>query len=309
MSGSAPYEPVYIEGLEAILERFDHLLLDQWGVLHDGQRLFPQVRSCVEAARARGKTVTILSNSGRRGSENVQRIAEMGLPRAAYDHIVTSGDAAWAALSRRAAPPFDRLGRRCLLFVRGTDRSMVDSLDLALVSEVREADFILLAGMDDGRADLDRWDPLLREAAAARLPMICTNPDTTMISPLGLLPGPGAVAGRYRALGGAVTYVGKPHRQIYETVLDTLGHPPPGRILAVGDSLDHDVLGAHRMGMATLFVTNGVHAPHFSSATGGPAIRAALHRLAGSDKPLPDYVMRELAWAPIGSKMAESSCK
>lgn len=309
MSGSNTREPAYIEGLEEILERFDHVLLDQWGVLHDGKRLFSQVRSCVEAVRARGKTVTILSNSGRRGSQNVQRIAELGLPRPAYDHIVTSGDAAWAALSRRAAPPFDRLGRRCLLVARGTDRSMVDGLDLTLVGEVRDADFILLAGLDDSLADLDRWDPLLREAAAAGLPMICTNPDTTMISPLGLLPGPGAVAGRYRSLGGTVTYIGKPHRQIYETALDTLGHPPPERILAVGDSLDHDVLGAHRMGMATLFILNGVHAPQFSSATGEPAIRAALHRLAGSDKPLPDYVMRELAWATIGSRMADSSCK
>lgn len=288
--------PVAIDGIEAICDSFDHVLLDQWGVLHDGQRLYPDAHACLDRLRARGKTVLILSNSGRRGAENAKRLDEMGLPPAAYDRIITSGDAVWTALADRDTPPFDGIGRRCLLFTRGNDRSVVEGLDLALVERVEEAEFLLLAGLDESVADLARWRDLLTSAVTAGLPMICANPDTTMLSAGGLLPGPGAVAGIYRSLGGDVTYVGKPHPQIYATALGVLGDPDPARVLAVGDSLDHDVLGARGVGAASLFITGGVQAPHFAAIADGPNLAAAVRRLAEGEDRLPDWVMPELTW-------------
>jgi HAD superfamily hydrolase (TIGR01459 family) len=289
--------PVAIDGLEAIAESFDHVLLDQWGVLHDGQRLYPDVHDCLDRLRSRGKTVIILSNSGRRGTENARRLDEMGLPPTAYDRIITSGDAVRAALTTRDTPPFDGIGRRCLLFTRGNDRTVVEGLDLTLVERVEEAEFLLLAGRDESAADLAGWHDLLSEAVSAGLPMICANPDTTMLSARGLLPGPGAVAGLYRSLGGDVTYVGKPHPQIYVTALGALGNPDPARVLAVGDSLDHDVLGAQRIGAASLYITDGVQAPHFENIADGTDLTTAVRRLAEGEDRLPDWVMRELAWS------------
>jgi HAD superfamily hydrolase (TIGR01459 family) len=289
--------PRSIGGLEQVVESFDHVLLDQWGVLHDGQTLYPQVHDCLDRLRARGKTVTVLSNSGRRGAENARRLEKLGLPRSAYDRIITSGDAVWAALAARDTAPFDALGRRCLLFTRGNDRSVVEGLDLELVRRVQDADFILLAGLDEDLADLGRWHAVLEQAAAAALPVVCANPDTTMLSGRGLLPGPGAVAGLYQSLGGHVDFVGKPHCPIYATALEALGNPPPRRVLAVGDSLDHDVLGAARIGAMSLFIIDGVQAPHFAGVAGDPAITTTLRRLAGADGPLPDWVMQRLAWS------------
>lgn len=127
--------------------------------------------------------------------------------------------------------------------------------------------------------------------------MICANPDTTMFSATGLLPGPGAVAKLLESLGGTVTYVGKPHRLIYTTVLQALGNPPAARVLAIGDSLDHDVLGAARIGARTLFVLDGVQAPHFAGAADDEAIAATIRRLAGAAGALPDWTMRQLAWS------------
>ena len=85
--------PASIDGLERIIDAFDHVLLDQWGVLHDGRQIYPQIQECLDHLRRRGKTVTILSNSGRRGSENARRLERLGLPPSAYDRIITSGDA------------------------------------------------------------------------------------------------------------------------------------------------------------------------------------------------------------------------
>ena len=39
--------PVAITGLGAIADRFDHVLLDQWGTLHEGRAIPPAACDCV----------------------------------------------------------------------------------------------------------------------------------------------------------------------------------------------------------------------------------------------------------------------
>ncbi len=71
-----------IAALSEIADRFDHVLLDQWGTLHEGKSVFSEARACVRALRAAGKRVLVLSNSGRRSDDNVERLADLGLPQA-----------------------------------------------------------------------------------------------------------------------------------------------------------------------------------------------------------------------------------
>src|SRR3546814_8339566 len=104
-----------------------------------------------------GKTVTILSNSGKPGTANAARLAAIGLHESAYDRIITSGDALRAGFAARDSAPFDRLGRRCFLVSRGDDRTVVDGLGLDLVDTPAMADFLLLAGLDDAASDLEAW--------------------------------------------------------------------------------------------------------------------------------------------------------
>ncbi|MBX6322104.1 MAG: TIGR01459 family HAD-type hydrolase, partial [Rhodospirillaceae bacterium] len=247
MSGAG--RPAAIDRLREIADRFDHLLIDQYGVLHDGRRVFPGVIECLERLRAAGKRTLVLSNSGRRAAANAARLAALGLAPALYDGIVTSGEATWRGLRARTPPPFDRLGRRCCAITRGGDRSILDGLDIALVDGPDEADFLLLAGLDDAAADPALWRKRLAGAAARGVPLICANPDVAMFGATGLLPGPGAVAAAYAEIGGPVHLIGKPEGLIYACCLAELGLPDPGRVLAVGDSLDHDVLGGNRAGL------------------------------------------------------------
>jgi HAD superfamily hydrolase (TIGR01459 family) len=282
----------WLDGLEAVADRFDHVLLDQWGVLHDGRRVHDAARDCVAALQRAGKAVIVLSNSGKRADANAERLAALGLPRSLYTALVSSGEAAWQALQRRDAAPFEGLGRRCWLIVRGGDRSLVEGLDLELVDGPEAAEFVLLGGLDEALADIALWRPRLALAAARGLPLICANPDLQSVTPAGLVPAPGALARLYERQGGLVTYFGKPHPPIYRRCLAMLGDPPPASVLAVGDSLDHDVLGGHRAGLATLLVTSGVHAPAFAAAA---SRQAALDALAGAG-PRPDFMMERLAW-------------
>jgi HAD superfamily hydrolase (TIGR01459 family) len=296
MTPIAHRRPVLLRGLSEVAETFDHLLLDQWGVLHDGRTLFDEARAALVAMRQGGKKVLVLSNSGKRAEANAERLARMGLGRDAYDGMVTSGEASWRLMQRRDRPPFDQLGRRCLLATRGGDCSAVSGLALLIVTEVAEADFILMGGLDEAAADLALWRPRLIESAALGLPMICANPDFTMFTADGLAPGPGSIARLYEELGGAVTYVGKPHAPIYEECLSILGNPKPRRVLAIGDSLHHDVSGGARMGMCTALVTSGIHREAFACGASQTALVEIAETLASDSDAGPDWLLTSLSW-------------
>ncbi|WP_407147152.1 TIGR01459 family HAD-type hydrolase [Bradyrhizobium sp. ORS 86] len=281
--------PIDIAGLGTIVEHFDHVLLDQWGTLHEGRSIFPEARDCVARPREAGKRVLVLSNSGKRASSNAQRLASLGLPTEAYDGILTSGEVTWIGLKERKHAPFTELRRTCFLITRGGDRTIVDGLDLDVAGDIENAEFILLAGLDDSAAEPERWRRCLTGAASRRLPMLCANPDLTMFGANGLMPAPGALARFYQTFGGHVTFVGKPHMPIFAAALDRLGHPAPARVLMIGDSLDHDIAGAHAAGMLTLFLRAGVRRDHLMADKS-----KTIH--GRGDARTPHWTMNRLAW-------------
>lgn len=284
---------VSVAGIRDIADHFDHVLLDQWGVLHQGSAVFPEARDCIRALRAAGKRVLILSNSGRRSDDNVARLADLGLPADEHDGVLTSGEVVWHGLRERAAPPFDTLGRHALLIGRGNVLSLIEGLDFVAVANPARADFIWLAGLDEHNADLDAWREDLELFAARGLPMLCANPDLTMFTSRGLMPAPGALARIYAELGGTMHYVGKPHPAIFAAALKRLGNPRPERVLVIGDSLDHDIEGGRRAGMLTALTTSGVHAKTLADARD---MSAAIRDLAGDPIRVPHWAIRQLIW-------------
>lgn len=282
-----------IAGLHTIADRFDHVLLDQWGTLHEGMAVFPPALDCVARLREAGKRILILSNSGKRAGSNQRRLAALGLPPEAYDGVLSSGEVTWRGLHAREQAPFAALGRACFLISRDGDRSIVDGTDLVVVPDIHAADFILLGGLDDDAAEPERWRTLLTAAAARRLPMLCANPDLVMFGVAGLIPAPGALAAFYQSLGGTVLFVGKPYPPMFAAARDQLGHPSPERILVIGDSLDHDIAGGRSAGMLTLLIGSGAHRATLSQASDLPQ---AIKAVAGAAARMPHWTMDHLTW-------------
>ncbi|TKV71835.1 TIGR01459 family HAD-type hydrolase [Bradyrhizobium elkanii] len=282
-----------IAGLHAIADRFDHVLLDQWGTLHEGLAVFPAALECVARLREAGKRILILSNSGKRAASNQRRLATLGLPADAYDGVLSSGEVTWRGLHAREQAPFAELGRACFLISRDDDRSIVDGTDLVVVANMREADFILLGGLDDNAAEPERWREGLATAAARQLPMLCANPDLVMFGVAGLIPAPGALAAFYHSLGGTVLFVGKPYPPMFAAARDQLGHPPPDRVLVIGDSLDHDIAGGRTAGMLTLLIGSGAHRATLAQASDLPR---AIKTVAGTPARMPHWTMDHLTW-------------
>ncbi|MBR0694064.1 TIGR01459 family HAD-type hydrolase [Bradyrhizobium lablabi] len=285
--------PVTISGLRAIAERFDHVLVDQWGTLHEGKAIFPEAYECVTRLREAGKRVLVLSNSGKRANDNEQRLAALGLARDAYDGMLSSGEVAWNGLRARECEPFNELGHTCFLIARGGDRSIVDGVGIGLVEDMRDAEFILLGGLDETASEPEHWRDDLTAAAARRLPMLCANPDLIMFGAGGLMPAPGALAAFYQSLGGIVKFVGKPYAPIFAAALERLGNPKPPRVLVVGDSLDHDIAGGRAAGMLTALIRSGVHRELLAKTVDLPR---AIRTMAGSEAHTPHWTIERLTW-------------
>lgn len=295
VTDSSPrYAPGFRDGLSAVAELYDVFLVDQWGVLHDGQRPYAGAVDCLRRLVGAGKVVILISNSGRRARESEKRLNRLGISAACYSHLVTSGEIAWRMLA--AGEGFCRglVGRRCALFASDAAAGFADGLPVVL-SGLDTADFILLTGMDDARPMAD-YERLIDAGVRRGIPLVCANPDLARITPDGLKPGAGAMAARYAMRGGAVHYVGKPHREIYAHCLGLTAEQAGRRTLAVGDSLHHDIAGGAAAGIDTLLVMNGVHAADLPGDASHGALAAAMRRIVGGGGALPDWATPSFRW-------------
>ena len=280
-----------LAGIDPLLDRYDGFLVDKFGVIFDGVRVMAGAREALALLQRAGKRVVILSNSGRRSAPNEDRLARLGIGRDLYQDLVSSGEATWQGLRYGTDATFAGLGRRCLFFSRGGDRSTVDGLGLALVDTAATADFILLAGLDHDEAARARCDDQLARAAARGLPLLCANPDLVSLEHDSQVEGPGAFAARYAAAGGEVRYVGKPWPVVYRAALALLGLPR-ARVLAIGDSLDHDIAGAAPLGIDGALPIEGVHAEAFAGAITHADLLARLDRLCLTRSHRPRWLLR-----------------
>jgi len=289
-------EPTFCSGLADLASRYRGFIVDQWGVLHDGGAPYPSALDCLAELRAAGKRLVLLSNSGQRAAGNRRRLAALGIGADLYDALVTSGEATWHALAARSDPFLAGLGRRCVLWSRSGDRSLVEGQGLEVVTDPGQADFLLLGGIEDD-ARPEQFTATLEGAVARDLPMICANPDVIAVLPGGAFGiAPGAVARHYQELGGRVLYVGKPHRPVYDLCLETLAPLPPGEILVIGDSVAHDIAGGAGVGLATALIMAGIHAPLFDLERGLSANAAALERLEAEYGARPDWALPRFRW-------------
>jgi len=283
-------------GVEALAGDHDGFIVDQWGVLHDGTRPYPGAIECLERLRAAGKHVVVLSNSGRSAAYNVRVMESMGFSPRLFDRFIVAGDDARDAIARRTHAFHARLGRRYYAFTRDDNVSLLEGLGLERVTRVEDAEFLAVLGIDSPRLTVADYEALLGAGVARGLPLICANPDIVRVSPEGLLDAPGALAQRYVQLGGEAFYHGKPYPAIYESCLEALGGVARERIVCVGDSIEHDILGASRAGLRSAFVAGGIHAGELEAPWGRMPDAGLWQRFLEGAAARPDYLLPAFSW-------------
>lgn len=264
-------------GIEPLLDAYDGFILDLWGVLHDGCRACPGAIPALERLREAGRKTVLVSNAPRRNDVVAEKLDGMGIHRGLYTGIVTSGEATWEALGR--------LYRGSRIFFVGQpdkDASIYTGNGVTLAESPEEADVLLVSGVRDFADGPEIYDDILRRARERDLPFVCANPDRIVHVGARMVVCAGTLADRYAALGGRVSWYGKPYPAVYERAFDILGGVDSRRVLAVGDSIVTDIAGAAGAGIDGLLIAGGIHRDELMSGEG-----LALEKLGLFDESVP----------------------
>jgi len=253
-----------LDHLGAIAARFGGILIDQFGVIHDGEKLYPGILDTLEHLKHARIPVVVMTNSAKRADANSRRLVAMGLDRTHFIDAMSSGEIAYQELSTTER-------RRAYIIGRDGDDYGFDNIEP--VADPRDAELLLILGSNAPRTSIDQYRKLL---SGLTIPALCCNPDKLMLTRNGLQPAPGAIAALYEEMGGKIDWIGKPYPHIYRAALALIG--TPAKALAIGDSAEHDVAGGRNAGLATLLVRTGISTglTHFD--------------------PEPDYLMDSLTW-------------
>jgi HAD superfamily hydrolase (TIGR01459 family) len=237
--------------LDELDPRYRLILCDLWGVVHNGVDLYPGAAERLRLWRREGRSVVLLTNAPRTAAAVEQQLARIGLERDCWDAIATSGEAGITALLA--------LDKAVGFIGTEADREVLEGRGVRIAPD---QDFSELActGLEEKRPDPQDYRSKLEDLAARDVHIHCLNPDRIVVR--GGVPEAcaGAIADLYQMLGGRVTWYGKPYPAIYDHAVSLGGSPPKDEILAIGDGLQTDILGAALMGFDTVFVSGGIHA-------------------------------------------------
>src|SRR5262249_48756591 len=118
---------------------YDAVLSDVWGVVHNGIEATPSAGDALRRFREKGGAVSLISNAPRPGAGVVKILDHMGVPREAFDAIVTSGDVTRNMVAKRTGEPLFLIGPE-------RDHTIFTGLD-APFSTVDDAKYVVCTGL------------------------------------------------------------------------------------------------------------------------------------------------------------------
>jgi len=247
-----------IQSLLDLINEYDLFLFDQWGVIHDGKNIFPKAEEVFLHLQNLKKQVVIISNSGKKSSDNISRMKKLGAKNTLNVPLITSGDVCRDLLVNKKNN-FKNFGDR--YFVVATEYPLLSETQYQQVHSLEKSDFLLLCTTTnfDG---YDLIDNIFNQAINLKLPLVCSNPDVLGISGEDVHPSTGDLAIKYKKMGGKTHIIGKPGDEIFEFALNRTGMDKI-KTLMIGDSLFNDIYGANQFNIDSLLITSGIHKKDF----------------------------------------------
>ena len=206
MSASNPAPELYpipqlVQGLGQLTDRYDVVLSDVWGVIHNGRESFPAACEALRRFAAEVGPVVLISNSPRPAQDVKSQLRELAVPDAAWTSFITSGDATRHLLGARAPQAAWTIGP-------DRDATLYHGLDLTFTGP-ETADFISCTGpYDDETETPEDYRARFQLALSRGLEMICANPDKVVQRGGKLIYCGGALADLYTQMGGTVLMAG-----------------------------------------------------------------------------------------------------
>ena len=279
-------------GLSQLAPRYDAILSDVWGVLHNSHVAHPSACDALVRYREGGGTVILITNAPLLAPTITDMLDQLAVPRTAYDAIVSSGYVTRHILE-------DYRGKTVHYVGPPEDRDpLLEGLGLTL-GPAESAQAVVVTDLETDDDTPDMYRDRLAVWLKRDLPLIAANPDRVVERGDRLKYCGGALADLYEAQGGRILMAGKPYRPIYAESLrmaeQTAGRPlDKSRVLAIGDSVRTDAIGAAGFGVDFMFITGSIHAEELD-AFGDPDPDAIREFIAPSGANLAGFAPR-LAW-------------
>lgn len=252
-----------INSFSEISDKYDVFILDQWGVMHDGHYGYDHAIDAVKHLIYKNKQLIIISNSSKRRISSINRLKDLGFDKNNFIEVMTSGEMIWQEL-KDFSYKYDFKTKNCFHIF---DSSKEDGKDFRIglekfkfIDNIKDADFILACTPFQNTKPID-YIPILKEALEMNLIMFCANPDFVTVEENNdkNIYCMGTIADLYDHMGGKVVILGKPSKEIYLKSCKQLDQINKSKTIAVGDSLDHDILGASNFGVDSVLITSGIH--------------------------------------------------
>ena len=228
--------------------RIRHLLVDLDGVIYTGNTALPGAERFVSWLHAEGIAFQLVTNNATlTPAQYVSKLEAMGI-RVDAGEVFTSALATALYLQKQGAE-----GQSA--YVIGED-GLMEALREINIRLVTDAPDWVIVGLDRNVTYEKLSTAALALASGARF--LGTNPDRSLPSEKGLLPGAGAIQAALVATTGVEpVIVGKPRPLMLQLGLEKLGGTAEDTAM-LGDRLDTDIEGAAVAGIPSILVLTGV---------------------------------------------------
>ena len=275
---------IKINNFSEVFEKYDSIICDIWGVIHNGHKLFSSSVDCLHELKNQGYPIILVSNAPRPGEEIKLILEKMGLNKNCYNKIITSGDLTQKILNDGS------LGQNCYHIGPDRDLKIFEGIRVNRVN-FDKSDFIFITGLfNDEEEDENTYLPLLEESKKRNLKLLCANPDIWVQRGNQLIPCAGAISRKYESIGGEVINIGKPFQPIFDEAIkniDSLGKGNFSSTIVIGDGIDTDIKGANDYKLDSLLTLGGL----FS----GQKIDE-VYKVINNKKVFPTYLIEELTY-------------
>ena len=272
-----------INNISEIIDLYNVFILDQWGVMHDGNKGYNHAIEAIDKLFNANKKLIIISNSSKRKLSSTCRLKSLGFNKNHFIEVMTSGEMIWQELKNSIQNYGSNLNNCFHIFDESKEDGLEfrDGLDnFSFVSDISEANFILACTPFQNMKPID-YIPTLKSALDHNLIMFCANPDYITIEKNNMknIFCMGTIADLYKNMGGEVVILGKPSKEIYIESIKKINELDKTKTIAIGDSIDHDIFGASNFDIDSVLISSGIHKELFKNS-----IEIGLNNIIGNKK-------------------------
>ena len=284
--------PIY-NNLNFLLDNCEGLILDIWGVLWDGIKVYPDAKNTLKYLKNINIPVILLSNAPRKSSIVKSKLEKIGITPDLYYNVISSGDVCKSYLTTQYS---NKYKNKYYFIGLKEDNDLLKNTQFIEVKSYNEADFILLTGLRSFDDTPEKYLPELKECILKKLPMYCANPDKIIMRQTGKkIFCAGSIADMYEDLGGKVKSFGKPYANVFFEAMNQLKQINPNlnkkNLSIIGDGLETDILGGNTSNINTVLVTSGILSHVFKTQYGEKPNIDLYNKTIISSKIFPKYAI------------------